>query len=64
MEARRSGQVQDGKKRVTHSLPFLFTALKMMAKRRASGLVSFVAAFAYHFSLALPVAFTQPGPTF
>ena len=30
------------------------------AKRRAPGLVNFVAAVAYHFCLALPAAFTQP----
>ena len=31
------------------------------AKRRSPGLVNFVAAVAYHFCLALPAAFTQPG---
>ena len=30
-------------------------------KRRSPGLVNFVAALAYRFCLALPVAFTQPG---
>ena len=30
------------------------------AKRRSPGLVNFVAAVAYHFCLALPVAITQP----
>ena len=29
--------------------------------RRALGLVNFVPALAYHFSLNLPAAFTQPG---
>ena len=32
-----------------------------MAKRRAPGLVNFVAVLAYHFGLALPVVITQPG---
>ena len=31
------------------------------AKRWSPGLVSFVPALAYHFCLALPAAFTQPG---
>ena len=31
------------------------------AKRRSPGLVNSVAAVAYHFCLALPAAFTQPG---
>ena len=31
------------------------------AKRRSPGLVNFVTALAYHFCLALPAAFTQPG---
>ena len=31
------------------------------AKRRSPCLVNFVAAVAYHFWLALPAAFTQPG---
>ena len=29
--------------------------------RRSLGLVNFVPAFAYHFCLNLPAAFTQPG---
>ena len=32
-----------------------------LAKRWSPGLVNFVPAVAYHFYLALPVAFTQPG---
>ena len=32
-----------------------------LAKRRSPGLVNFVDAVAYHFSLSLPAAFTQPG---
>ena len=32
-----------------------------LAKRRSPGLVNFAAAVAYHFYLALPAAFTQPG---
>ena len=32
-----------------------------LAKRRSPGLVNFVAAVAYHFCLAFPAAFTQPG---
>ena len=31
------------------------------AKRRCPGLMNFVSAIAYHFCLALPAAFTQPG---
>ena len=31
------------------------------ARRRCPGLVNFVTALAYHFCLALPAAFTQPG---
>ena len=31
------------------------------AKRRSPGLVNFVAAVAYHFCLALPAVFSQPG---
>ena len=31
------------------------------AKRRRPGLVNFVSAVAYHSSLSLPAAFTQPG---
>ena len=32
-----------------------------LTKEWAPGLVNFVAAVAYHFCLALPAAFTQPG---
>ena len=35
--------------------------LQGTAKRWSLGLVNFVIALAYHFCLALPVAFTQPG---
>ena len=35
--------------------------LQGSAKRRALGLVNFVPADAYHFCLALPAAFSQPG---
>ena len=34
------------------------------AKRWSPGLVKFVSAVAYYFCLALPAAFTQPGPAF
>ena len=34
------------------------------AKRRAPGLANFVPAVAYHFCLALPAAFSQPGARF
>ena len=36
------------------------TQLQSTAKRWAPGFVNFVVAVAYHFCLALPVAFTQP----
>ena len=42
-------------------LSFLCGEIQGSAKRRASGLVNIVAALAYHFWLALPAAFTQPG---
>ena len=32
-----------------------------MAKRRSSGFMNFVGSLAFHFCLALPAAFTQPG---
>ena len=35
--------------------------LQGSAKRRSPGLVNFVTALAYHFCLALPAAFSQPG---
>ena len=35
--------------------------LQGSAKRRSPGLVNIAAAVAYHFCLALPAAFTQPG---
>ena len=35
--------------------------VKELAKSRTPGLVNFVAAVAYHFYLALPAAFSQPG---
>ena len=40
---------------------YLNAILQGSAKRRSSGLVNFVSAVAYHFCLALPAAFTQPG---
>ena len=39
-------------------------ALQSLAKRLATGLVNFDPAVAYHFCLALPTAFTQPGTPF
>ena len=38
-----------------------FVGLQESANPRAPGLVNFVAALAYHFCMALPAAFTQPG---
>ena len=38
-----------------------FDDVQGSAKRRSLGLVKFVIALAYHFCLALPAAFTQPG---
>ena len=38
----------------------LINDVQGLVKRRSPGLVNFVIAFAYHFYLALPVAFTQP----
>ena len=43
----------------TPSLPQ--SSLQGSAKRRSPGWVNFVAAVTYHFCLALPAAFTQPG---
>ena len=37
------------------------SAVQGSAKRQSPGLVNFVTALAYHFCLALPAAFTQPG---
>ena len=37
------------------------TIVQELAKRRSPGWVNFVAAVAYHFCLAMPVAFTQSG---
>ena len=37
------------------------TTVQRSAKRGSSGLVNFIAAVAYHFCLALPTEFTQPG---
>ena len=42
----------------------LFGALSNVqgtTKKRAPGLVNFVSALAYHFCMALPAAFMQPG---
>ena len=45
------------------SPPLLSSARSVQGwpKRRSPGLVNFVNALAYHFCLALPAAFTQPG---
>ena len=37
------------------------TTLQGSTKRQSPGLVNFVITLAYHFCLALPAAFTQPG---
>ena len=39
---------------------YLIKYLQGSAKRRATGLVNFVTAVAYHFCLSLPAPFTQP----
>ena len=39
----------------------VITPLQCAAKRWSLGLVNFAPAVAYHFCLALPTAFTQPG---
>ena len=41
--------------------PPCWLTVQRSAKRRAPGLVNFVPAVAYHFCLALPAAFMQPG---
>ena len=40
---------------------WLEDAVQGLAKRRSPGLANFNAAVAYHFCLALPAAFMQPG---
>ena len=40
------------------------TLIQGPAKRLSPGLVNFVPALAYHFCLALPATFTQPGDHF
>ena len=42
-------------------LTTIFCEIQGSAKRQSTGLVNFVTALAYHFYLALPASFTQPG---
>ena len=44
-----------------HNKTFLVGLLLGSAKKRSPGLVNFAGAVAYHFCLAFPAAFTQPG---
>ena len=44
-----------------HNFRTLFLVVQNSAKRLALGLVNFIPAVAYHFCVALPAAFTQPG---
>ena len=44
-----------------YSLLWIYDTVQGSSKTRSPGLVKLVAALAYHFSLALPAAFPQPG---